>query len=286
MDSEKTCCPVCSSLSCMETSTRSDLNLVECLNCSLVFRNPMPSAEQIKEFYQEGYYDYWKNAQEFDNIYKIKYLTAQNYLNQIREQRPNGKLLDIGCAYGYMLEAAKDVGFEPFGIELASEAVEHLRRQGHNVYDKALEELDLQEEQFDVITMIDLIEHIPKPLDFCHLIRRFLKKNGIVFIVTPNVSSFPASLLGKYWPHYQREHLCYYNKKAFSYLFNNAGLDLVAFDGAHKILNGNYIKSHFKHFGVGIPTKILCQIADLVPRPIAEWPIKLPTEVFVMARKI
>lgn len=285
MDKIKKHCPVCDSLNLRQLSVRPDLALINCMDCGLVTRGPIMSAGQIEDFYRQGYHDYYSQKDTFNAVYKMKFLSAKKYLEYIKTYKPSGRLLDIGCAYGQMLEAAKAAGFEACGIELSREAGKYLNQQGYRAYNKPVEEVDFTDDYFDVITMIDLLEHIPEPRKFFLCLARILKKGGLLFIITPNVTSLAARVMNRYWPHYQKEHLCYYSKKVMAYLLKESGFEIIFLGRAHKYLTFDYVLSHFRHFIGGWPAKLLCQCADFVPRAMKLRPVKLPTEMLAVAKR-
>jgi cyclopropane fatty-acyl-phospholipid synthase-like methyltransferase len=93
----------------------------------------------------------------------MKVKTCLAYLELLAPRLPEGlpsrELLDIGCAHGFMLRAAKQKGFRASGIEI-SPATLTAREQGFTVYDRPLADLNLPADTFDPITAIDVIEHV------------------------------------------------------------------------------------------------------------------------------
>jgi 2-polyprenyl-3-methyl-5-hydroxy-6-metoxy-1,4-benzoquinol methylase len=108
-------------------------------------------------------------------------------LNRVR--LPNGaappRLLDIGCGSGTMLEEARALGYECEGIELCDHLAEVARQKGFLVHTRDAAELDVQE-RYDIVTAMDIIEHLPSPLDLLRAVHRSLKPGGEVVVYTPN----------------------------------------------------------------------------------------------------
>src|SRR5258708_6160605 len=102
----------------------------------------------------------------------------------IRKFRAFGRLLDVGCAYGFFLHEAKRF-FDVSGIELAEDAAEHCRRSGLNVFTGQADETLLGRlGTTDVIVLHDVIEHLPSPRDTIALLVNHLDPGGIIVITT------------------------------------------------------------------------------------------------------
>src|SRR5262249_21224559 len=117
----------------------------------------------------------------------------------IRGYRDGGRLLELGCAYGFFLmEAARH--FEVAGIELAAEAAEHARRAGLNVLQGVADEANLRRiGHVDVIVLFDVIEHLSDPRATLALCDRYLDPGGIIVITTGDFGSPVARLTGARW---------------------------------------------------------------------------------------
>ncbi|MBU2461803.1 class I SAM-dependent methyltransferase [bacterium] len=124
---------------------------------------------------------------------------------------PKGrKLLDIGTGKGYLLEVAKDLGFDVYGVEPSP----YTRKVAEEKFPKRiicglLEDAKYRNGEFDVITMTDVIEYLPSPHSFFDEIYRILKSAGLILIITPNSGSFTRWFLGRHWFQYKYEHIIY-----------------------------------------------------------------------------
>lgn len=125
-------------------------------------------------------------------------------VGRVRRHRPGGpsrrtlRALDVGCAYGPFLAAAEEAGYTPFGIDLAKEAVEYVRENlGYPAEATTIEELDPEEsfgvEQFDLITMWYVIEHIPDLDTLLSRVAGLLAPGGVFAFSTPNGEGVSAT---------------------------------------------------------------------------------------------
>jgi 2-polyprenyl-3-methyl-5-hydroxy-6-metoxy-1,4-benzoquinol methylase len=142
-------------------------------------------------------------------------------------ERP--RLLDVGCALGYMLEEARLAGWDAFGVETSAFAARHAEQQsGCPVYAGTLQQAAFPSDSFDVVTLMDVIEHVPEPCPLIDEIYRVLRRNGVLFIVTPNFASVFVHL-------YKRnaygigpeEHVVHYEPSTIKTLLKKSGFTRV-----------------------------------------------------------
>lgn len=173
-----------------------DYKLLKCSSCGLlvtdqdsIVQKDLYSGDYFKGVHANFFADCGQDYESY--IFKSKKL--QNFLevlNKIKKIKQSGKLLDIGCATGVFLDMARKEGFDVKGVDVSSYACECASTWFKlDVECGKLEDLDLKENSFDVITMWDLIEHVPDPGKLLERVNKLLKEDGIVFILTVNDSS-------------------------------------------------------------------------------------------------
>jgi 2-polyprenyl-3-methyl-5-hydroxy-6-metoxy-1,4-benzoquinol methylase len=105
------------------------------------------------------------------------------------------RLLDIGCGTGWLLEVAMREGFPVSGQEVGRKiALATSRRLKIRIYTEAIAELPASE-QFDVITLFDVLEHVPDPAAVLRAVREHPRHGGIALLFTPNLDSVGLSIL-------------------------------------------------------------------------------------------
>jgi 2-polyprenyl-3-methyl-5-hydroxy-6-metoxy-1,4-benzoquinol methylase len=110
-----------------------------------------------------------------------------------------GRLLDVGCGSGVLLESMRALGWEVQGIDVDASAVENARRKGLDVYLGGLEECQFPDGSFDVVTMSHVIEHVDDPRRLIRECHRILKQSGRLIVLTPNSESLGHRLFGHGW---------------------------------------------------------------------------------------
>ena len=110
-----------------------------------------------------------------------------------------GRLLDVGFGSGAFLKAAGEMGWNAHGIDFDPKAVEVARARGLSVSCASVAELAVQENQYDVITISHVIEHVHEPIALLRNLYHLLKPGGLLWLDTPNLSSYGARRFGSDW---------------------------------------------------------------------------------------
>lgn len=155
----------------------------------------------------------------------------------VRRFFPSGRLLDLGCAYGFFLKEAR-CHFEVSGIELAEHAAASCRQAGLNVLSGVVDESNMARVgEVDVITMFDVIEHLPQPREALALCYRYLKPGGIIVITTGDFASMAARWAGAKWRLMTPpQHLWYFTRESLRRMSGQHGLSMEHFDHPAKLV--------------------------------------------------
>lgn len=159
-----------------------ELNFVECVNCGLIFCNPIPSLDIIIK------------ANEALNIFHgsrgtiTQYKGGKKFSYLLKKIKDRGFLLDVGCAEGFFLKGVEDnCGWKAEGVDIIKSAVEFANNKlGVKVYYGILEDLNECRERYDYVRMNNIIEHVQNPVDFLKKTNEILKNGGLVWCSTPN----------------------------------------------------------------------------------------------------
>jgi 2-polyprenyl-3-methyl-5-hydroxy-6-metoxy-1,4-benzoquinol methylase len=274
-------------MSSLYAFTASALSIHECPECRIEFISPPPEEDAAESIYNQSYYDSWG----LDNgtaTEKMKKLTFGEKLAVIEQfKKSSGKILDIGCATGFLLEEARDRGWEPYGVEMSPFSSNQARQRlgAERVITGTVEQAGFADGYFDVIIMTDLLEHINKPRQFITEITRILAPNGIVAITTPDLSSLSRKLMGAHWPHYKREHLVYYRSAALAGLFTSHGFTIMHVSSSVKFLTIEYMKLQLATYPVPVLTPLVQVLARVIPHNFTNRPLRFRTgELFMVAQ--
>lgn len=217
--------------------------IVECVRCGLVYTNPRLRIEALIEVYDQSYFQsdnslvhgYVDYAAEAPLILRT---FRQRWRHLLRfHGREKGRLLDVGCAFGYLLKIAQSDGWEVAGLDASLHAVNHAQTKLQlPVQHSDLSEIPFPDHSFDIITMWDVIEHLPDPLNVLRSCWATLKPGGLFSIITPDCSSFSARWFGSRWVEYQKphEHLYFFSRKRLPQVLESMGFRMESAGTAAK----------------------------------------------------
>lgn len=138
-------------------------------------------------------------------------------------RRAGGRLLDVGCGSGALVEFMQELGWNAEGVDFDPQAAKNAAARGVRVHIGELAAQRFPANTFDAVTMSHFIEHVHDPLALLHECRRILKPGGALVVVTPNSASFGHRHYRANWMHLDPpRHL---------HLFNVASLSTLAVRG-------------------------------------------------------
>jgi 2-polyprenyl-3-methyl-5-hydroxy-6-metoxy-1,4-benzoquinol methylase len=236
---------------------RGELAVVRCPGCGLEWQRPFPSSQRLRELYAGDYFARWgaRDQASLERVRGIKQASARELLAELARLRPGGKLLDLGCAAGFLLEAAEAAGFEGYGLDLNPEAIGLAKQRfGDRVALGGLDETAFPGIRFDAVTLIDVLEHVPDPTALLVQVRGRLAPGGALAALLPNAASLTRRLLGRRWPHYTPEHLFFWNPAALRRQLEAAGFEVRAIrTGVRKTYTAEYLTAYAAVTGAWLP---------------------------------
>lgn len=223
----------------------------ECRACrTLVYLKDIPLEQSLvscdeTDFYGKKYWlDHQTDAFGYPDIYtRARYDLTERNLHWLKTllkyQLPPAKVLELGCAHGSFVALLRQAGYDAFGIEMSPWVVEYGQKIfGVPISVGPIEALKIPLESLDVIVLMDVLEHLPRPAATMSHCLRLLKPNGLLLIQTPQFKegmnyevlmatrgSFLEQLKSK-------EHIYLFSERSVMTLFKQLRADHIQFEPA------------------------------------------------------
>jgi 2-polyprenyl-3-methyl-5-hydroxy-6-metoxy-1,4-benzoquinol methylase len=257
-------CAVCGGTQWSFKFHKQDFDFIECKSCGLLQLHPIPTPEQLDEHYRQrsiaGNYELAKAAERLP--------TSQGIFDLIAQRVPApGRIFDVGCFDGQLLDIAKARGWETWGLELQGPAAEHANanHDGRVVVGPIEGFRPDNLGQFDVVTAVGLIEHVVDVDWFMLTANALLKTGGLLVIQTPNYGSIAARTMGKYWfPIAAPEHIHYFSAGTLRLLCESFGFSNVFCRAHWKKLRVGYALDQMSYFGEEIG-RVVKKVRPVIP---------------------
>jgi SAM-dependent methyltransferase len=213
--------------------------MLVCRHCKTIY-----TAEPITGRPEEEYEEYYTE----DNLTVPDFIRvrAAEIVNELSACRRNNRMLDVGFGSGVILDAAKEQGWQTFGLEVSAPAIEQARGKGYEVFHGTLEEANYPDGYFDLITASEILEHLPDPGKTLIEIKRILRPGGLFWGTTPSATSLSFKLMGIDWSMIvPPEHAQLFSPQAVKEMFRAAGFSDVKIK-THSLSPGEIVH-YFKH---------------------------------------
>lgn len=216
--------PKCFNCSGLTHQWGRESGFVYCPYCAIVFRFPMPSDSQVDKIYRDCYSE--KKISNNATLMNSPEYSVSNHVKLIRALgKPGEKVLDFGAGTGMFAWYLKMEGFLVEGVELSEKAIDYAMKRYGLFFFESLNNLKTEKVQlFDIITMIEVIEHLKNPHNIIERLYRILKPGGTIYISTPNRNGINARLNKSKWREAKKPfHLVFFNKQALRKMLNDTG---------------------------------------------------------------
>ncbi|MES0491318.1 MAG: class I SAM-dependent methyltransferase [Leptospirales bacterium] len=235
-------CPACLSPNSSFSGTidrfTPPFEVVQCAECGSFYRHPQPSDESA--YYDENYYT---QKSDFSYMDERKIFAGSKHvwnarLKQIRKYHPTGKFLDVGCSFGGFTFTAAQY-FDAWGIDVSKYAIKEasafLQKIAKDDDSKnsvkglfqteltTLPEKKLPENQFSVITMIEVLEHLKNPREHIAKAHKLLQPGGLLVIQTANMDGRQAVQAGLQYHYFLPGHLTCFTARGLKQMLRELG---------------------------------------------------------------
>lgn len=195
--------------------------------------------------------------------------TARRDLLEVRDHldAAPGRLLDIGCWTGSLLDAAAELGWTASGVEPSTWAAAGAVERGHDVTVGTLDDVTVDAGSVQVVACCDVLEHLDDPTAAARRIAELLEPGGLLFATVPDAGSVLARVLGRRWWSVLPMHVQYFTRPSLVALLTGAGFEVVTVHTHPKVFTYRYYADRLGEFvpAVGRP------LAGIVGRsPVAE----------------
>jgi SAM-dependent methyltransferase len=168
-----------------------------------------------------GYKDYLADREEIEEKFG-------RVLERAEKVAPPGRLLDVGAGPGVLLAAGSARGWDGVGVDLNPWAVRTAAQLGLDVRQGTIADGGFAEEEFDLVTIMDVLEHVTDPEAMIAEAGRVVRPGGAVAVLTPDAGSMITRLMGSRWPEAKRtDHVILFSVRGLGDLLRRQGLEPV-----------------------------------------------------------
>lgn len=204
----------------------------QCESCGLVYLNPRPQISEFGRIYPDSYHAFEFNESGYGLVYRVRrFLEAKRLISWCKGIPVDAKILDVGCGDGFHLDLLNEFGTPGWmlkGVDVDKRAVDICRTKGLDVHHGSLATAKIKDHSIDFVYTLQTLEHVAEPVEFLKLIRKVLKPDGILVVVTDNTGSPDFRLFrNRYWGGYHfPRHWNLFNKDNIGKLAESAGFKI------------------------------------------------------------
>jgi SAM-dependent methyltransferase len=198
--------------------------------CTAVFKRSEPADADARAdaigHYDRDYFERYARRR------RRRIAKSRVQILDVLEAAPRGRLLDVGCSLGYTLEAARSLGLDAAGVDLAPHAIEECHRLGFEARIGTLTELPFDDAAFGLVVLKHVFEHTARPREALAELRRVLAPGGAAFFAVPNVDYRRAAASPATSRFYRgeagRAHYVYYSPRTLGRLLEEEGFRVAS----------------------------------------------------------
>jgi 2-polyprenyl-3-methyl-5-hydroxy-6-metoxy-1,4-benzoquinol methylase len=193
-----------------------------CSQCGAGATMPRPTGEELARCYEATYGYSAHDLIEAEKRRRAAWLLKWSGVR-------TGRILDVGCMFGFLLDEAKELGVETHGIELSPGPAQAAAAKGHDVFTGTIEEFATKHPKlkFDAVFAQHVLEHVPDPREFLATAKRMLAPGGRLVVCVPNFEARLRKLTPSGWGWYQVPvHLHHFSSRALHLLLTNTGFSV------------------------------------------------------------
>ena len=218
-------------------------SILRCPLCGLIFASPHPGPDELMRLYSESFFQVGtKFASQTGSPGMVN---AERRVQRLlaNPDVARGRWLDVGCATGDFMMAARPHVGHIAGIEMSTFAAKQAHTRGlRDVTVGDFLEVNLDTKSIDVVTMWDVIEHVSDPLAILQRACGVLRDGGVLALSTGDIGSLFARVMGRFW-HLMipPRHLYFFSPVTLRNLLEQAGFETVAVSKPGKLVPLDFV---------------------------------------------
>ncbi|MBK7864638.1 MAG: class I SAM-dependent methyltransferase [Archangiaceae bacterium] len=253
---------------------------VRCSKCRTIYMDPVPSSAALARLYNDPAETFhWQKGESTVGTVKPAH-EERDALLRMMPSVARGSLLDVGCAVGAFLLSAKEQFDRVEGVELNANTAATARSNGFEVTTGRLEDV-APGKRFDVITMLQVIEHIVQPAETLERVRAMLTQGGIFYFSLPAVDTASFKYLQRDHVHVSSYgHVSLFSREGLESLARRTGFRVAAHEfyggldvSLHDVVSRRIMPGQFRHRMAAYNSRLLFS-SNFVEKVLPERAVK------------
>jgi len=233
-------CPLCGGSDVEGLFTKHEVPYLRCRSCQFVHSSPQtnPNLANDIENYEPAYIQYLEEGPEDRRNYEALLMWMRQAC--VLEGK---RLLDVGCGSGKFVRFLRQQGIEAYGTEPSPALFACYLQSDPFFFPHQVDRLRMEPavNRFSIITAMDVLEHVERPVEFLESITQLLEEGGTLFLSTPDLGCLTARILGKRWHFFNHYHLSYFTRETLARTAVRFGLKVTGFSHRGRIRSVGYI---------------------------------------------
>ena len=208
-----------------------EFNVVKCQRCGFVYLNPTHTKKSNIDSYEKTYYsdkvaDPSGKIRSFLGDRKEKINDHRIEWNIIKKYKTGGRILDFGSGPGFFLDAIEG-HWEKFAVDTSEFSISNIQDSEVKKFEGELLEAGFEENFFDTIYIGHTLDRLTNLKEILNELNRILKPEGIICIVTPNISSLCAKVFKNKYRLLYANHLVYFSPETLKAIVEQSGFKVI-----------------------------------------------------------
>lgn len=246
--------------------------LQECAACGFVRADLEIDPVELEQLYAESYFQ----GNEYADYLADQAVHEKNFRYRVqqilaKQTRPRA-IFEVGCAYGFFLQACRQANLVARGIDVSPAPVEYARQQQLNAEHGDFLQLPLGSGDYDCYCLWDVIEHLPRPELFIQRIHHLLPPGGSLLVTTGDIESRNARRRGRHWRMiHPPTHLQYFGRSTIERFLQHSGFEAIEIESVPMYRNLHSVLSGLAVFHHGWLGRLAGGLHRLIPTACQKW---------------